>query len=637
MTEEDLLLLMYQQGIGVGYVVDCETYELKTVNPPMLKVIGEPLESWHGKTCYEFIYKEKKPCSFCRMLKTQVDETARWHHPSPLHQQVMLMRSYKLNVNNETVFVQLSYPIPKEMEELQHLTAKKTAVQFLSACGKHLLESEGSGTAILQELSQFYGGTGGYLLVKNKETGDFHYNSSYFSTNQDENNQRLEKSTLSFHCEERIFVQEYHFFEEEAELANVIGKQHFITKRFHKNILLATLLRDEEVEGLLVVENLSENFHELHLITTILGFLNNYFFNQRHVHQLELQQQTCDTVLSCVKTLVSEDEFSQAMHKLLGYLIEYFKGERGFLMENMGNHLEITVANEKKETMRDSKYRLDEHSLEHLTKLFDKFGDGDYIFIESLVEKMDSTSTVREVLQEDGVKSILGLRLYKGKEISFFLIVENPSNHENRDILLKSVRKFVESYLIKDSLQKKLEQLSYTDGLTGLYNRNYFQKFADSWREESTQRVGVLFADVNGLKKVNDNFGHDAGNVLIRWAGLFLQKNTSHMKDAFVIRLAGDEFICVLQGVEEEEFSDIKNKLDDDMKKQGENHISFGYFWSEKSNNLEEAVQRADASMYESKQAFYKEQARDERSVSQSLADLKVELGRLNEVLEGRR
>lgn len=95
MTREELHLLMCQHGIGVGYAVDCDTYELKMVNPPMLYETGKKSDSWRGKLCYEFIYGANKPCSFCKMDQTNTKDTIRWYHESPLNGSEMLVRNYR--------------------------------------------------------------------------------------------------------------------------------------------------------------------------------------------------------------------------------------------------------------------------------------------------------------------------------------------------------------------------------------------------------------------------------------------------------------------------------------------------------------------------------------------------------------
>ena len=63
--------------------------------------------------------------------------------------------------------------------------------------------------------------------------------------------------------------------------------------------------------------------------------------------------------------------------------------------------------------------------------------------------------------------------------------------------------------------QDKLEYLSYTDILTGAKNRTYFEEVEKRYSEEGKLPLGVIMGDANGLKLVNDTFGHRQGDKLL--------------------------------------------------------------------------------------------------------------------------
>lgn len=106
-------------------------------------------------------------------------------------------------------------------------------------------------------------------------------------------------------------------------------------------------------------------------------------------------------------------------------------------------------------------------------------------------------------------------------------------------------------YFVVNSLTKKKEQeylfhLSYRDMLTDLYNRNRYMEAIRAYQEGHRIKVGVAFIDVNGLKKVNDRYGHEAGDALIR-------KTASCIHSLFpetAFRIGGDEFVIILHNVE---------------------------------------------------------------------------------------
>ncbi len=89
--------------------------------------------------------------------------------------------------------------------------------------------------------------------------------------------------------------------------------------------------------------------------------------------------------------------------------------------------------------------------------------------------------------------------------------------------------------------QERLNYLSFHDPLTGLYNRRYFEEQLKVLDQEFNYPLVITMADINGLKLINDSFGHAAGDEYIRKAAAVLMNNTrSH---DIICRLGGDEFV----------------------------------------------------------------------------------------------
>lgn len=97
----------------------------------------------------------------------------------------------------------------------------------------------------------------------------------------------------------------------------------------------------------------------------------------------------------------------------------------------------------------------------------------------------------------------------------------------------------------RDAAATEMRMLSLTDVLTGLYNRRgFFLQAEHSYKLARRQRApsAVIFADIDGLKGVNDRLGHDAGDRLIQDAALVLRQS---LRQADVVaRLGGDEFVA---------------------------------------------------------------------------------------------
>lgn len=96
----------------------------------------------------------------------------------------------------------------------------------------------------------------------------------------------------------------------------------------------------------------------------------------------------------------------------------------------------------------------------------------------------------------------------------------------------------------KKEKQKRIEFLSYRDQLTGLYNRRYFEEAVDRTDTEENLPISFMYADVNGLKTINDAFGHQSGDrLIVRVAEEFMAECGAN---GTVSRTGGDEFIVML-------------------------------------------------------------------------------------------
>jgi len=98
---------------------------------------------------------------------------------------------------------------------------------------------------------------------------------------------------------------------------------------------------------------------------------------------------------------------------------------------------------------------------------------------------------------------------------------------------------------LRDEAATEMRLLSLTDVLTGLYNRRgFFLQAEHSYKLARRKRApsAVIFADIDGLKRVNDSLGHDAGDRLIQDAALVFRQSFRHAD--VVARLGGDEFVA---------------------------------------------------------------------------------------------
>jgi diguanylate cyclase (GGDEF)-like protein/PAS domain S-box-containing protein len=107
--------------------------------------------------------------------------------------------------------------------------------------------------------------------------------------------------------------------------------------------------------------------------------------------------------------------------------------------------------------------------------------------------------------------------------------------------------------------EEQIRYLSSHDSLTGLINRHCFQDAIRKYDKKANLPLSMIFADVNGLKMVNDIFGHSAGDILIKKSAEIL--TISCRETDIVARLGGDEFVILLPNTKKEEAKKLLERI----------------------------------------------------------------------------
>jgi diguanylate cyclase (GGDEF)-like protein len=152
----------------------------------------------------------------------------------------------------------------------------------------------------------------------------------------------------------------------------------------------------------------------------------------------------------------------------------------------------------------------------------------------------------------------------------------------------------------------RLSRMSFVDQLTGVMNRNAMNNRISaitSGRERLDEPYAVVFADINGLKLMNDTQGHSAGDLLLKKAAIALQEVFAGDE---IYRAGGDEFLIIAAGCEQGE-ADRKAALLKERSKDAD-AVSFavGYSFGGGGRDIRDAMRTADESMYRDKEEFYK-------------------------------
>ena len=151
---------------------------------------------------------------------------------------------------------------------------------------------------------------------------------------------------------------------------------------------------------------------------------------------------------------------------------------------------------------------------------------------------------------------------------------------------------------------KKEDRHKYTDLLTSLKNRNYLNKKAPDWEASKVFPQAVVIIDLNNVKYVNDNYGHEEGDKLIVTAASTLVN--TQLENSEIIRTDGNEFLVYLVGYSERQVETYAKKLEKEMKSLPHDFgASVGYSMIEDDiKTLDDAINEATLEMMTKKQGL---------------------------------
>jgi len=222
------------------------------------------------------------------------------------------------------------------------------------------------------------------------------------------------------------------------------------------------------------------------------------------------------------------------------------------------------------------------------------------LIYENIQEEIGSDD-LRKALEAANIKSYLGIPIshINGDKFGTLCVVNDEQSHyDSKSIkLLQRIVRMFTYYL-------ELERRAYRDSLTDLYNRHFLANYFDSHA-----KIGgvFFFLDLDGFKKINDTYGHDTGDLVLKEVARRLQNFAAGHLDAFAVRLGGDEFVI--------NFPQLSSK--EDMAKQAQEllvllsswnegyHLSasigIAFYPADGDNNLTTLLKHADDALYRAK------------------------------------
>lgn len=329
-------------------------------------------------------------------------------------------------------------------------------------------------------------------------------------------------------------------------------------------------------------------------------------------HTIEKELEIQSTLLDCVRTLSEIEDTQLAIDSFLEILAEYYKADRAYIFEfsNDNQKMDNTYewCREGVVPAMDILQNLDIHLLD---LWMDKFMQGGAFYLSSLEHQYAKESDEYRILHEQDIESLIAAPLMKNKDIVGFVGVDNPTVNIDSKVLIVSITSFIYNDIRRRKNMEMLRKLSYYDSLTNAYNRNAYFGELERLEEEGTGTLGIVYVDVNGLKRVNDTMGHKAGDHLIVSVA---DKLFQCFPGGEVYRVGGDEFIVFCKNLPKEQFETMVDNLQRSWDE--ESSAAVGVVWTDRTEEIESKVSAAEKKMYIGKRKFYERRGMERRSDS---------------------
>ena len=230
------------------------------------------------------------------------------------------------------------------------------------------------------------------------------------------------------------------------------------------------------------------------------------------------------------------------------------------------------------------------------------------ICIENVAAMSDDKKEEKEFLLSQAVQSLIAVPLYSQGALFGFLgfdAVRRSCQWRTEWInLLHVVAEMMATLIQRNRTQAMIEKLSIHDGLTGLYNRAYFEaEMCRHKREKSS--LGCMVCDLDGLKAINDIMGHAQGDITLQEAAEALRGCCG--ENVVAARIGGDEFAVLVAGACLELMEEMSRELKQSVAALHKRHpqsllrLSVGIAAGDGSELPEQVFRNADNAMYRDK------------------------------------
>ena len=330
------------------------------------------------------------------------------------------------------------------------------------------------------------------------------------------------------------------------------------------------------------------------------------------ITERELQKQELKNMLdvqtlitNCVRMLYAVDDLDQTINAVLTQIGEFLVSDRAYVFEIkdelMNNTHEWTAPG-----ISPQLEKLQQLDLSLISDWLPFFEKNDCIIIDDVEQLQKTNPAAYATLHAQEITSLIAAPIFLDNKLAGYIGIDSYDSEKikNSSYLLLSMSIFL-SYAIRHRNHvDMLHRLSYHDLLTNALNRNAFMDVLSQFRPGQYASAGIIYIDINGMKEINDFYGHHQGDKILITT---VAKVFNLFKPDELFRIGGDEFVIITYDLTETDFYEKFNLLRNIFceKTNLPFSIATGSCWVKSPSDLNSLLQQADSAMYTDKKKFY--------------------------------
>lgn len=325
--------------------------------------------------------------------------------------------------------------------------------------------------------------------------------------------------------------------------------------------------------------------------------LSRYIFRDREEIDVVFREVMANDVIAIG---MREADPHTGLQKMLEKIGHSLQAERVLIFEEQPDQTVSATYEWYQEDLQPMAPTVQHIPMDSLRPLYAKFDTKQMAIIEDVQSFLRDNPGFTPYIS--GVRRLVSGHLTQSGKSMGFTEVVNPSAlaFKSASLLLSTLTLFLASMLRNRDTFRSLERLSTTDQLTGAGNRRGFTEYIRAVPDGIF--LAFIFGDLNGLKRINDTQGHEAGDHL-------LQQAVRHMKalsgDNAVFRMGGDEFMVIARNASEQQAQQLVRELLARYRSSGISMALGVVVCQTPIANIDEVLSQADREMYTDKERIY--------------------------------